>query len=165
MRCSLLLPMFINLRTTLGLLLAAAVVLCTSSGHAGRLLRETAARLRQAEAQLEKLEKEDGALGAKAELQIARDWVKEGFELLRKGKTRKAAVLAERLPAQMVLVRSVMVAAKVEADAKAAEARLQEMEIRARLLRDRYDRLIIRRDGAAATLAYPRKNTGGKGAR
>lgn len=134
--------------------------LASATVEAGGLARETAASLRRSAAALADLEKADDAGLAEAEIERAREWLEEGSKLLRAGKIRPAATLAQRLPSQLILIRAVIAAQKVARKAEALEEKVLELEARLKKARAIYDRLVIRRDGADATLAYPRKGGG-----
>jgi len=126
------------------------------------VLKKAAAEFRRAGADLDAIEQREGAEVAAGEIALARRWIEEGFALLRQGEERRAAVLAERLPVQLTLIRAVLAAREAEDRAEAEEQALVELSERLALLRARYDRLLIEHRGAQASDAYPRKQDGGE---
>jgi hypothetical protein len=144
-------------RLLLALLCAVVLVSLAADAPGGGLLKKAAAEFRRSGAELDRIEEREGTEVAAGEIALARRWIEEGFALLKKGRERRAAVLAERLPVQLNLIRAILAsrAAEVEADREEAEA--HELGKRLALLRARYDRLVLLHRGAEATNAYPRK--------
>jgi primosomal protein N'' len=144
-------------KTIPALLIAFCVTaLCTSVAWGGDLLRESAAALRRASAQLERIEQREDAHVVAGEIKVAKTWIERGFALLGKGRHRRAAILAERLPAQMSLIRAILSAWAAQQEAVRAQEDLDELERKLKLVQIRYDRLLLLRKGANLTLAYPR---------
>ncbi|MBW2278150.1 MAG: hypothetical protein JRF63_11695 [Deltaproteobacteria bacterium] len=121
------------------------------------LLKKAAAEFRRAGADLDEIEEREGAEVAAGEIALARRWIDEGFSLLRTGEQRAAAVFAERLPIQLTLIRTVLAAREAEEKAEREEREATDSRDKLKLLRARYDRLVLKYRGAEATDAYPRK--------
>ncbi len=130
--------------------------LWASVARGGDLLKESAAALRRASAQLEKIEQREDAHVVAGEINVAKAWIEKGFALLREGRRRPAAILAERLPAQINLIRAILSAWAVQEEAARVQEDLDELERKLKLVQSRYDRLLLLRKGANLTLAYPR---------
>ena len=144
-------------KTIPALMIAICVtVMWTSVAWGGDLLKESAAALRRASAQLERIEQREDAHVVAGEIKVAKTWIEKGFALLREGKHRRAAILAERLPAQMNLILAILSAWAVQQEAVRAQEELDELERKLKLVQLRYDRLLLKRKGTGLTLAYPR---------
>ena len=144
-------------KKTPALVIAICVtVLWASVAWGGDLLKESAAGFRHASAQLEKIEQREDAHVVVGEIKVAKTWIEKGFALLREGRHRPAAILAERLPAQINLIRAILSAWAVQEEAVRAQEDLDELERKLKLVQIRYDRLLLLRKGANLTLAYPR---------
>jgi hypothetical protein len=130
--------------------------LWTSVAWGGDLFKESAAGFRRASAQLERIEKREDAHVVAGEIEVAKTWIERGFALLREGRHRPAAILAERLPAQINLIRAILSAWAVQEEVVRAQEDLDELERKLKLVQIRYDRLLLLRKGANLTLAYPR---------
>ncbi len=144
-------------KTVPSILIAICVTaLWTSVAWGGDLLKESAAGFRHASAQLERIEQRKDAHVVAGEIKVAKTWIERGFALLREGRHRRAAILAERLPAQMSLIRTILSAWAVQEEAARAQEDLDELERKLKLVQIRYDRLLLLRKGANLTLAYPR---------
>lgn len=147
-------------RIFVGSVCGLALSVASWSALGGSLLKRTAAELRRSGAELDKIEGREGAEVAAGEIALARRWIEEGFALLGRGRERRAAKLAERLPVQLRLIRTILAARQVEEQAESAERKIHADAERLILLRARYDRLLIKHRGAAATNAYPRYGGG-----
>ena len=122
------------------------------------VLKKAAAEFRRAGADLDQIEEREGAEVAAGEIAVARRWIEEGFSLLRRGEEQHAAVLAERLPFQLRLIRAVLAARAAEEKAEQEERETVEARAELKRVRARYDRLVLKYQGAGATDAYPRKD-------
>jgi hypothetical protein len=135
--------------------LALVAVAAIASGDS--LLKQAAAEFRRSGAELDKIEEREGAQVAAGEIALARRWIEEGFQLLKGGHEQRAAVLAERLPVQLTLIRAVLAAREAENAADKEEREAHQLRKRMDLLQSRYDRLVLKYRGAQATDAFPRK--------
>ncbi|MDD5308503.1 MAG: hypothetical protein PHU25_14370 [Deltaproteobacteria bacterium] len=128
----------------------------------GQTLPQKSAKVfRDAKAELAAMESEGKSAAAAAEIARARKWIEEGLERLRASDPTKAAVLAERLPPQLRLVRALLDAAREEADADKAELAAHAFSESVRLLQARYDRLVLEARGTALTGAVPHAEDAG----
>lgn len=151
------------MRTVTICLLTLFAALLTLPAAGSSLERETAATLRKAAADLDEVERSESAKLAEKEIALAREWLEKGTKLLRARKARKAAVYAQRLPSQLMAIRAVIAAGEAILEAEALEAKVLELEGRLARAKERLDRLVISRDGADASLAYPRREGGTDG--
>jgi len=124
------------------------------------MLKRAAAEFRRAGADLDDIEGREGAEVAAGEIALARRWIEEGFAHLRRGEDQQASVLAERLPIQLNLIRAVLAAREAELKAEQQEREVAESRSELKLMRARYDRLVLKYRGAEATDAYPRRDDG-----
>ena len=106
--------------------------------------------------QLDQLEKEQksGDLVAE-EMVVARQWIEEGLILLGEGKVKNAALIAERMPLQVELIRVLLATGALLERAAAAEADVDRLGKTLLRLKSRYDRLILSRNGAEKSGAIP----------
>jgi hypothetical protein len=139
-----------------------ALVALAVAAPGDSLLKKAAAEFRRAGADLDKIEQREGAEVAAGEIALARRWIEDGFALLRSGEEKQAAVLAERLPVQLTLIRAVLAAREAEEKAEQEERAADGLREKLELLRARYDRLVLDYRGAEASDAYPRKKDGGE---
>jgi hypothetical protein len=91
----------------------------------------------------------------RAEIERAERWLADGRSYLGANRVKRAGRLGERLPSQLTLIRSRVAAEEIVDRTRTAKERLVEVEERVRRLRSRYDRLIVRLEGAEMTDAYP----------
>jgi hypothetical protein len=91
----------------------------------------------------------------KGEIAVAKKLVTHGKLLLRAGRTKKAAILAERLQFQIALVRAIAATGEAAAELRKTEGQVFEMEQKLKMLRGRLNHLRLEVDGAKATSAFP----------
>ncbi len=143
----------------LKLQITKAVILATLSialpARGADLARASDAAFRNMSTDLDSIEAGEGADAAAEEIARAREWIADGRSLLREGKFRKAAVLAERLPLQLELIRVLVVSAQAIAEATGIERDVLDMERELRVLQVRHRRLALVRDGGVLTGAFP----------
>jgi hypothetical protein len=113
-------------------------------------------------AELDDLASREGAANAAAEITQTRGWIGEGEGLQRRGKLRRAAVVRERIGAQLELVRVLVATGEVLAEAERAERENLELTREIEVLRARRTRLEMGAEGARATRAYPPREKGGR---
>lgn len=147
-------------RTIAGLMCGCALLVASLAAPGDSLLKEAAAEFRRAGAELEEIEQQEGAEVAAGEIALARRWIDEGFALLRREAERRAAVLAERLPVQLILIRAVLAAHEAEELAEQEGREAHELSRQLARLKARYDRLVLEHRGAQATDAFPRREGG-----
>ncbi|MCP4674214.1 MAG: hypothetical protein GY854_01575 [Deltaproteobacteria bacterium] len=116
----------------------------TLASDLGKLSR---AAFKQLSADLDEIEAEDGARAAAAEIAVARKWIEDGRLFLRDGRMKKAAVLAEKLPAQIGLIRVIVTAGLVAAEAMSVEKEVLLKKKSVLELKARLDRLMLQRRG------------------
>ncbi len=104
---------------------------------------------------LDEFDKMKGAQAAAAEIAVARVWIENGRLLLREGSVRKAATIAERLPAQLELIRVLIATGAAVIEAELAEQEIGEMEKEILLVKVRYNRLMLQKNGARVSGAFP----------
>jgi hypothetical protein len=142
-------------RTLTGAVLLSLSLSLSWEAAAGERARETAAVLDGVERSLRRLAGHEHAEAASGEIELAEKWIEEAGEALGEGRNRRAAILAERLGPQLDLVRAVLDAAGIAAEAERAERELAELEAELNRLRDMIARLTIAREGARLSDAYP----------
>jgi hypothetical protein len=145
------------LRFPLALLGASILVSVAANVPGGGLLKKAAGEFRRSGTELDRIEEREGAEVAAGEIALARRWIEEGFALLKKGHERQAAVLAERLPVQLNLIRAMLASRLAEVEADREEAEAHELGKSLERLKARYDRLVLLHRGAEASNAFPRK--------
>jgi hypothetical protein len=141
-------------RTTAAVTLLLAILVFTPSGISDPADTRRAS-LKEILNELDVLEARDGSRAAAAEIELARSWIAEAGDLRRKGRLRAAAVLRERLPSQLELVRVLVSAGETIEKVEGVERENLALEADIRKLRARKARLVARVDGAAASGAYP----------
>ncbi len=104
------------------------------------------------------VEKSPGAAHAKAEILIAREWIEEGRTNQPKGQEKKAALVAERPPSQLELVKTLATAGAVLERVSEADAEIQAYTDELKLLKARLDRLLLVYRGRSSTVAFPPKS-------
>ncbi|MFO8070872.1 MAG: hypothetical protein R6V85_03260 [Polyangia bacterium] len=149
-------------RTLTGALLLSFSLSLSWNAAAGERARETATVLDGIERSLRRLAGHEHAEAASGEIDLAEKWTAEAREALGEGRDRRAAILAERLEPQLDLVRAVLDAAGIAAEAERAELELAELEAELNRLRDMIARLTIAREGVRLTDAYPRGEEDGE---
>ena len=149
-------------RWTIAIACTLALVMLALAAPGDSLLKKAAAEFRRAAADLDDIEQREGAEVAAGEIALARLWIEEGFALLRSGEEKRAAMIAERLPVQLILIRAVLAAREAEEKAEQEEGATSDLREKLKLLEARYDRLVLKYRGAEASDAYPRKKDGGE---
>ncbi len=125
--------------------------------QAGDLAKLSDAAFRRVNVELEKIEKDKGAEAATAEIAIARQWIEQGRLLLREGRVRKAAVVAERFPTELALIRALVAAGAAQDETRRVEEEIHDARNALRRIKSRYNRLVLKIQGAAHTNAFPPK--------
>jgi hypothetical protein len=110
--------------------------------------------------ELDKTEKLEHAVYATGEISIARKCIEDGGLLLRDGRVRKAAIIAERLPIQLELIRVLVAAAGVLEEAKNVELETVQLERELLRLKTKYDRLSLQFYGKGASGSVPPTGAG-----
>jgi len=139
------------------LLLLTALMMCLQhapvlASDFGKLSR---AAFKRSSTDLDEIEAEEGARAAAAEIAVARKWIEDGRLFLREGRMKKAAVLAEKLPAQIELIRVIVAAGLVAAEATGVEKEILLKKKTLIELKARLDRLMLQRRGVDARSAEP----------
>ncbi len=143
------------MKKLLPLLMALMSCLQPAPVLASDLGKLSSAAFKRLSTDLDEIETDEGAHTAAAEIAVARKWIEDGRLLLREGRMRKAAVLAEKLPAQIELIRVIVMAGLVAAEAKSVE---KELLLKRKIvieLKARLDRLILLRRGVDAKNVEP----------
>lgn len=122
---------------------------------AGDTPRRAAAEVQRAESELEELSRHPLAAAARGGIALLERWIDEARGALAARKHRRAAVLAERLPRQLALVRALLALAEDEARLRELEGEIERLRGELSVLRARLERRESRRVGGAATGAYP----------
>ena len=89
------------------------------------------------------------------EISVARRLVKHGKLLLRAGRTKKAAVFAERLQFQIELIRALLAASNAVVELATLEREILEMELKLKMLKDRLHRLMLETGDAKVPGSMP----------
>jgi primosomal protein N'' len=134
-----------------------ALTALVPTAGAGARARRAAAALVRADAALLEISGHENAGALGAELTVAKSLLDDARAALRSGHDKRAEVLAERLDAQIALLRGMLSAAGVEARADAAELSVKALADRIRELEARYDALVLEARGAELTAAFPQK--------
>lgn len=134
----------------LGLLVSAG-----GRAEAWNAARRAAAEVARAEVELERLAGDPRADAARGEIVLLEGWTDEARKALGRREHRRAAVLAERLPRQVSLIRALLALAEEEARARRLEDEAARLRLDLAVQRARLDRLALRRSGRAATSAFP----------
>ena len=138
-----------------------ALLVCTGGrAEAWNVARRAAAEVSRAEGELEELAGHPRAGDARGEIALLEGCIEEAREALAARRHRRAAVLAERLPRQLALIRALLALAEEEARLRGLEDEAGELRRELAVLRGRLDRMALRRKGTAATGAYPPLRTG-----
>ncbi len=143
----------LRLRITKSVMLATLLI--ALPGHGADLARASDAAFRKTISDLDSIEAGEGVGAAAEEISQTREWIADGQSLLREGRFKKAAVLAERLPMQLELIRVLVVSAEAIKKATGIEREILEMERELRVLEARHRRLTLARDGGVMTGAFP----------
>ncbi len=125
--------------------------------QAGDLAKLSDGAFRRLNAELNKIETEKGATAAKGEIVVAEQWIEQGRLLLREGRVRKAAIVAERLPTELALIRILVAAGAALEDVRGVEEEIHTASLALRNIKARYNRLMLRIHGAEHTNAFPLK--------
>jgi hypothetical protein len=136
---------------------AIALVALSPATQAGARARRAAAALIRVEASIQEISADEGAGALGAELDLARGWLDDARSSLRAGRDKRAEALAQRLDAQIALLRAMLSAAGAEARAEAAERAALALADKIRELEGRYDSLVLEARGAELTSAFPAK--------
>ena len=105
--------------------------------------------------ELERIENGKHAAAAIVEIGIAKKLVKDGRLLFREGSIRTSAIIAERLPAQIELIRALIVAETASHDAVRMEREVRDMKLSLDILRKRYNKILSRLTPAVASAVRP----------
>ena len=137
--------------------LVMALTALAPAAQAGARARRAASALIRAESSLLEISAHEHASALGAELTLARRWLDDARVALRAGRDKRAEMLAQRLDAQIALLRTMLSAAGTEARAEAAERASLALADRIRALETRYDALVLEARGAELTSAFPEK--------
>lgn len=135
-----------------------AFVACTLAGSeaaAGSAARRAAAEIERSEGDHAELSEHPLAEAARGEFGLLAAWLEEAREALSSRRPRRAAMLAERLPRQTALIRSLLAIAEDERRIRELDDRAGALRRELTLLRGRLDRIALEREGERATWAYP----------
>lgn len=80
---------------------------------------------------------------AAREIVVARQWIEEGLILLGEGKIKNAALIAERMPLQVELIRVLLATGTLLERARSVEDEVADLGKTLLRLKTRYDRLIL----------------------
>jgi hypothetical protein len=117
--------------------------------------RRAAAEVQRAGAELAELSGHPFAPAVQGEIALLESWIEETRGALAARKARKAAMLAERLPRQLALIRALLALAEDEARALELEAEAGRLRDELAALGGRLERRASGRSGGSATWAYP----------
>lgn len=106
------------------------------------------AEIERVDVEIRKIEADEQSKAAAGEIAVARLWIEQARSLMKRGEVEKAAVFAERLSAQLVLLRAMIAAGSVLKKAEELERTLFAKEQQLKLLKAGYDRLWLRKNGA-----------------
>jgi len=139
----------------LALFTMLSVVSYSGDGHGRYATVLGSAAFKKWTSQIDQLEKELSSETAAGEIAVARQWIREGQLLLREGKVKNAALIAERLAPQVELIRVVVTTGMASKEALSVEAEVETLEKALLGLKSRYDRLILRHGEAKTAIASP----------
>jgi hypothetical protein len=91
---------------------------------------------------LDSIEKGKHAAAAMAEIAVARKMIKDGRLLFREGSLRKSAIIAERLPVQITLIKALIGIEIALHDAEHIESELRAMRRYIEILQVRYTEIL-----------------------
>jgi len=137
--------------------LAIALTALAPAALAGPRARRVASALIRSESSLQEISAAEDASALGAELTLAQRWLDDARSALRDGRDKRAEMLAQRLDAQIALLRAMLSAAGAETRADAAERAALALADRISELETRYDALALEARGAQLTSAFPEK--------
>ena len=142
-------------KTLLTIWTAALLTFAGGEATAGSTARRAAAEVSLAEEEIARLAEHPLVAVATGEIALLENWIEETRGALASRKHRRAAVLAERLPRQLALIRALLALAEEEALVLELEQQADGLRDELAALRGRLDRRESRRSGGAATWAFP----------
>ena len=127
----------------------------TQMAEAENLKRLSDVAFHDFEAIIAELEGSEQPKAIGGEIAVAKKLVTHGKLLLRAGRTKKAAVFAERLQFQIELIRAMIAASDAIQELHRTEDAILNMEMQLKMLKSRMNRLRLEVEGAKVTGAFP----------
>jgi hypothetical protein len=119
-------------------------------------------RFEKASKALDDIEKAEGGAAAAGEIAVARKWIEDGKRLLESGKIKRAVQIAERLPFELDLIRLLVATGLAVEEARQMEQQVFWLEQGLKILKAKRDRLLLEKNGARISDAFPRLDEAAK---
>lgn len=142
------------------LLQVVLIVFVSLRAYCDGMTRPSLEQLSRVRAELVELETSHGGETAADEIGIAKGWLEKEEALFKKGKLEQASMLAERLVAQLDLVRVLVSVEKELREVRRLEDELSSIETRLKQARERLETLETEWEDAVASRRRSREKGG-----